>query len=86
MILAEAGILDGRPAVTHHEAMADLRASGVEAVDARVVDDGDVVTSGGITSGLDCALWLVEREYGADVAEAVATAMEYERGGEIHTR
>ena len=85
MILAEAGVLDGRPAVTHHEAMADLRASGAEAVEARVVDDGDVVTSGGITSGIDCALWLVEREYGADAAEAVATAMEYERGGEIRT-
>jgi transcriptional regulator GlxA family with amidase domain len=83
MILAEAGVLDGRPAVTHHGAMADLRASGAEAVEARVVDDGDVVTSGGITSGIDCALWLVEREYGASVAREVASAMEYERGGDV---
>jgi len=84
MILVEAGILDGRPAVTHHEAMDDLRESGAEPIDARVVDDGDVVTAGGITAGIDCALWLVEREWGIEVAESVATAMEYERGGDVH--
>ncbi|MEF8906445.1 MAG: DJ-1/PfpI family protein [Haloarculaceae archaeon] len=84
MILAEAGVLDGRPAVTHHGTMAELRASDAEAVDARVVDDGDIVTSGGITSGIDCALWILEREYGADVAGAVATAMEYERSGDVY--
>ncbi len=63
--------------------MADLRETGAEAVDARVVDDGDVVTAGGITSGIDCALWLVEREYGADLAEHVATAMEYEHRSDV---
>jgi len=86
MILAEAGVLDGRPAVTHHEAIDDLRGSGAETVDARVVDDGDVVTAGGITAGIDCALWLVEREWGDNVAEAVATAMEYERGDDVSRR
>jgi len=83
MILAEAGVLDGRPAVTHHEALDDLRESGAAVVEARVVDDGDVVTAGGITAGIDCALWLVEREWGSDVAETVATTMEYERGGDV---
>jgi transcriptional regulator GlxA family with amidase domain len=83
MVLAAAGVLDGRPAVTHHGAMDALRASDAEAVDARVVDDGDVVTSGGITSGIDCALWVVEREYGTGVAEAVAAAMEYERRADV---
>jgi transcriptional regulator GlxA family with amidase domain len=84
MVLAEAGVLDGRPAVTHHEAIDDLRESAADVVDARVVDDGDIVTAGGITAGIDCALWLVEREWGDSVAEAVATAMEYERGGDVH--
>lgn len=84
MILAEAGVLDGRPAVTHHGALDDLRESGAETIDARVVDDGDVVTAGGITAGIDCALWLVEREWGVEVAQSVATAMEYERGGDVY--
>lgn len=84
MILAEAGVVDGRPAVTHHGALDDLNESDAEVVDARVVDDGDVVTAGGITAGIDCALWLVEREWGDGVADAVATAMEYERSGDVH--
>jgi transcriptional regulator GlxA family with amidase domain len=45
----------------------------------RVVDDGDVVTAGGVTSGIDLALHLVEREFGASAASTVADQMEYER-------
>jgi transcriptional regulator GlxA family with amidase domain len=77
MLLAEAGLLDGRPAVTHAGALADLRATRAEVVDARVVDDGDVLTAGGITSGLDLALHLVARWCGADLAQQVATELEY---------
>jgi transcriptional regulator GlxA family with amidase domain len=47
------------------------------------VDDGDVVTAGGVTSGLDLALHLVERLCGEGVAEQVATTVEYESRGEI---
>lgn len=71
--------LDGRPAVTHHTATDDLRARGAEAVEARVVDDGDVVTCGGVTAGIDLALWFVEREWGREVASEVETVAEYER-------
>lgn len=82
MLLAEAGILDGRPAVTHAGALDDLRATDAEVVDARVVDDGDVLTAGGVTSGLDLALHLVGRLCGEEVAQTVATNVEYEpRGG-----
>ena len=56
-----AGLTAGRRATTHHLAMDDLRASGAEVVEARFVDDGDIVTAGGVTSGLDLALHLVER-------------------------
>ncbi|WP_049898497.1 DJ-1/PfpI family protein [Halococcus agarilyticus] len=84
MILAAAGVLDGRPATTHHGAIDDLRETAANVVDARVVDDGDVLTAGGVTSGLDLALWLVERELGADVVETVAREMEYERRGEVY--
>jgi transcriptional regulator GlxA family with amidase domain len=79
MLLARAGLLDGRPAVTHAGALDDLRGAGAEVVDARYVDDGDVLTAGGITAGLDLALHLIERVADAEAAAAVATHMEYER-------
>jgi transcriptional regulator GlxA family with amidase domain len=82
-ILAAAGVLDGRPASTHHAAREDLRARGIDIVDARVVDDGDVLSAGGVTSGIDLALHLVEREWGAELATAVAAEMEHERRGTV---
>jgi len=84
MLLARAGILNGRPAVTHAGALEDLRETGAEVVDARVVDDGDVLTAGGVTSGLDLAVHVVEREFGTTVADAVTTEMEYEPRGDVH--
>ena len=83
MVLAAAGLTDGRPAVTHRGALDDLRESGAAVVDARVVDDGDLVTAGGVTSGLDLALRLVEREAGSAVADRVAENLEYERRGSV---
>jgi transcriptional regulator GlxA family with amidase domain len=83
MLLAEAGITDGRCAVTHASAIPELRESGATVADARVVDDGDILTAGGVTSGLDLALYLVEREFGEDVADRVATVIEYERRYDI---
>ncbi|CAM5693563.1 Isonitrile hydratase OS=Streptomyces lavendulae subsp. lavendulae OX=58340 GN=inhA3 PE=4 SV=1 [Streptomyces lavendulae subsp. lavendulae] len=53
---------------------------------ARVVDDGDLVTAGGITSGLELALWLVRRELGADAATGVEEMMEYEARGTVWSR
>lgn len=84
MLLASAGLLRDRPATTHHRALDELRESGAEVVDARVVDDGDLVTAGGVTSGIDLALWLVEREWGADLAKKIEAEMEYERRGGVH--
>ena len=78
MLLARAGVTDGRPATTHASAREELAESGAELVDARVVDDGDLVTAGGVTAGLDLAFHLVEREFGAELADRVATRMEYE--------
>jgi transcriptional regulator GlxA family with amidase domain len=80
MLLASAGLLAGRPAVTHHVALDDLEEAGADVKrDARVVDDGDILTAGGVTSGLDLALWIVERERGADVANLVAREIEHTR-------
>lgn len=85
MLLASAGVTDGRPATTHHGAREDMGESGATVVDARVVDDGDLVTAGGVTSGLDLALHLVRREFGDEVADDVAERMEYEPRGRVHT-
>jgi transcriptional regulator GlxA family with amidase domain len=84
MVLAHAGLTDDRPAVTHHGALDDLADSGAEVVDARVVDDGDLITAGGVTSGIDLALHVLEREIGSEMADRVATIIEYERRGEVH--
>lgn len=86
MLLSAAGLTAGRPCTTHHGAVEDLRAQGGVVVPARVVDDGDLVTAGGITSGLDLALWLVERFLGADLAVQVEQVLEYERRGTVWCR
>ena len=86
MLLVAADLTAGRPATTHHGAVDDLRASGAVIVPARVVDDGDLVTAAGVTSGLDMALWLVERWFGAQLAEGVAREMEHERRGPVWLR
>ena len=83
MLLSAAGITKDRPATTHHSALDALREEGAEVVEDRVVDDGDLVTSGGVTSGLDMALWLVEREWGAKLADAIARGMEHQRVGSV---
>jgi transcriptional regulator GlxA family with amidase domain len=79
-LLAQAGLLHGRRATTHWEDIADLRAMFpdilVEA-GARWVDPGPVVTSAGISAGLDMSLHLVARLEGVDLAIRTAHQMEY---------
>lgn len=81
LVLAMAGLLEGRHATTHHLGMDLLDATGARAVNARVVDDGDLVTGAGVTSGLDLSLYLLEREIGPQVARAVEELFAYERRG-----
>jgi transcriptional regulator GlxA family with amidase domain len=84
MLIAAAGLLDGRRATTHHSAIEELRQSGAEVVDARIVDDGDIITAGGVTSGIDLGLYLVERFASRDLANQCAANLEYERRGPVH--
>jgi transcriptional regulator GlxA family with amidase domain len=86
MLVATAGLLKGRPAITHWVAVEDLRAAGAVITNERVVDDGNVVSSGGVTSGIDLALWLVERFAGAEIAAKVAREMEHGRVGRVWRR
>ncbi|MEU9125339.1 DJ-1/PfpI family protein [Streptomyces sp. NPDC048506] len=81
LLLALAGLIKGRPAATHASGLGLLEAAGARPVDARVVDDGDLITGAGVTSGLDLALHLVEREIGPQVAHAVERLFAHERRG-----
>ena len=83
MLAATAGLSKGRPAVTHRSALNDLRATGAQVMERRVVDDGDLLSAGGVTSGIDLALWIVEREYGAAVADQVTEEMEFPRSRDV---
>lgn len=86
MLLSAAGLLKNRPATTNRGAFEELLAAGTLVIPARVVDDGDIVTGGGIACGLDLALWLVERFLGADLAHTVEGELEYERRGTVWKR
>ncbi|MFH9354984.1 DJ-1/PfpI family protein [Kitasatospora sp. NPDC017646] len=81
LVLAMAGLLQDRHATTHHLGLDLLDATGAHAVRARVVDDGDLVTAAGVTSGLDLGLYLLEREVGPQIAHAVEELFAHERRG-----
>ncbi|MFK7691857.1 DJ-1/PfpI family protein [Paenibacillus sp. HJGM_3] len=83
LLLAMGGLLEGRPAVTNHLGMDLLGATGAIPVRARVVDDGNFVSGGGVTSGLDVALHLVEHQLGPRIAHAVEQLFEFERRGTV---
>lgn len=75
LLLAQAGCLDGRHCTTHHTLIADLQAyapTAQVATDRIFVDDGRVLTSAGVTTGIDLALYLVEQTAGAELASRVA--------------
>ncbi|MGB3441041.1 MAG: DJ-1/PfpI family protein [Actinophytocola sp.] len=83
MLMSAAGLTKDRPCTTHALAKERLEAEGGILKTARVVDAGTVVTAGGVTSGIDEALWLVEREFGPDMAVGVERTLEYERRGTV---
>ncbi|MYQ44858.1 DJ-1/PfpI family protein [Streptomyces sp. SID4985] len=83
LVLAMAGLLEGRHATTHHLGFDLLDATGAHAVRARVVDDGDLITGAGVTSGLDLGLYLLEREVGPRIAHAVEELFAHERRGTV---
>ncbi|WOF44113.1 DJ-1/PfpI family protein [Sphingopyxis indica] len=77
-LLGRAGLLAGKRATTHWAYTHLLPLVGAEPAPGRVVEDGRVVTSGGVTSGLDFALTLIARLKGDAVAQAIQLAIEYD--------
>ena len=78
LLLGAAGHLEGRRATTHHNALDLLRPLCREVVsDRRVVDEGQVVTAGGVSSSLDLGLYLVEKFWGRPAREKIAAQMAY---------
>lgn len=79
-MLAEAGLLANRTVTTHWEDVDDLRetyASLHVVGDRRWVDEGDVITSGGISAGIDMSLHMVDRLVNVELAEQTAKQMEF---------
>lgn len=81
LLLAQAGVLDGREATTHWEDLAALRAlrPAVQVREGlRWVDAGAIVTSAGISAGIDMSLHLVQRLHGRELALRTARQMEFD--------
>jgi transcriptional regulator GlxA family with amidase domain len=81
LVYAAAGLLAGRPATTHWESLDllhELDPSIDVDRDARYVDDGDVITSAGVSAGIDMALHLVARLAGVERAREVRRAIQYD--------
>jgi transcriptional regulator GlxA family with amidase domain len=78
LILAAAGVLAGKRATTHWQALEALRGLGVEVVEERVVFDGKLATAAGVSAGIDMALALAAKIAGEQVAQAIQLGIEYD--------
>ncbi len=77
-LLARAGLLDGRRATTHSQALPALRAEfpGIDVVGGKIVDEGPVLSAAGVSSGIDLALHLYERWFGPEARARAAAGLD----------
>ncbi len=83
-VLAKTGLLSGKAATTHHSAYTEfaMQFPDIQLVrGARFVEDGNLASAGGLSSGIDLALHVVERYYGRERARQTADMMEYQGQG-----
>lgn len=81
LVLARTGLLDGKAATTHWGAIDMMRETFPTVTveeNVRFVDQGNIMTSAGVSAGIDMALWIVSDLHGADVARQTARTMEYD--------
>lgn len=77
LLLGAAGFLKGRTATTHPSAFEELHEYCENVVNRRIVDTGDVITGGGVTSAIDVGLYLVEKLAGPEARQKIAKQMDY---------
>jgi cyclohexyl-isocyanide hydratase len=78
LVLGAAGLLAGKRATTHWMSRDMLAAFGATPVHARMVIDGNVITGGGVTAGIDFALALAAEAFGPDLAKSIQLGIEYD--------
>ncbi len=78
LLLAAAGFLKGKKATSHPTAFEKLRLYGIEVIDQRIVDEGDIITARGVTSSIDLGLYLCEKLAGNEVMERIRCQMDYQ--------
>lgn len=78
LVLAAAGLLNGRRTTSHWLYLEQLRELGADPVGGRFVEDGKFVTAAGVSAGIDMALHLVAQEAGPEVAKAIQLGIEYD--------
>jgi len=79
IILAAAGLLNGKRATSHWAALSALKVLGAKPVgDERIVQEGDVATCAGVSAGIDLALWLAGQISGEGRAKVIQLSMEYD--------
>ncbi|SEB18814.1 DJ-1/PfpI family protein [Bacillus nitratireducens] len=83
MLLAASGILNDKKATMHHLAQHEISEYGADLLRYRIVDQGNVITARGVTSGIDLGLWITEGFASPQIAAAVEYRMEYERRGVV---
>jgi cyclohexyl-isocyanide hydratase len=78
LLLGAAGLLRGKRAACHWTALEFLPAFGAIPVAERIVEDGDLITGGGVTAGIDMALLLAARLHGERLAQSIQLRLEYD--------
>jgi transcriptional regulator GlxA family with amidase domain len=78
ILLAEAGLLDGRKCTTHWRRIHQLEKYNVSVIKERYVEDGKYITSAGVSAGIDMALYLISRVAGNEAAQMIQLSMEYD--------
>ncbi|MBP2651726.1 MAG: DJ/PfpI family protein [Firmicutes bacterium] len=80
-LLGKLGLLDNMEIITHHEVIADMKEIAPTAIikeNVRFTDNGKILTSAGISAGIDLSLYVVEKLYGKKIANKTAIYMEYD--------
>jgi transcriptional regulator GlxA family with amidase domain len=78
LVLAEAGVLNEKKSTTHWKRIDQLKDYGLTVLNERVVHDGKVITSAGVSAGIDMALYLAGQILGEETAKQIQVAIEYD--------